>query len=388
MKRTKTKRPMSAESVACMAANGRDISSYFTNTGKMMPPTMICIYCDDPDNDSESHIIAEGLGKGPTLKGAVCAKCNHRINADIEEDVVKGLAPIRHYLQLVGKRGERARLDVKVSYGDKTQRTSARTPLELLSKVHVFKEVTDGTGKKREIAAIASDESKVQEVKARFEAKHTGTVLAAIPSEQIINDLKYETEFDFAIFADHRCLRMVAKIALEWWCANRNPEVIKGAEYSNIIRYINGGDAPKYPIVSLVADKGTLDQFWPIPFGCHVLFISTDVNSNNLVVLVGLFGLVYYKVIVSREYPRLHTYQQLNLIHPQTGEVAEFDNRIKPPNASKLQINEVTRVGHDEPLAVIKGMQPLLLERLNGGMGRIWQEITKETEEGSSQASD
>ena len=39
MKRTsKTKRPISAESIARLADKGQDISSYFTNTGKMMPP--------------------------------------------------------------------------------------------------------------------------------------------------------------------------------------------------------------------------------------------------------------------------------------------------------------------------------------------------------------
>ena len=39
MKKTsKTKRPISAESIARLADNGSDISSYFTNTGKMMPP--------------------------------------------------------------------------------------------------------------------------------------------------------------------------------------------------------------------------------------------------------------------------------------------------------------------------------------------------------------
>ena len=39
MRRTsKTKQPISAESIARLADNGRDISSYFTNTGKMMPP--------------------------------------------------------------------------------------------------------------------------------------------------------------------------------------------------------------------------------------------------------------------------------------------------------------------------------------------------------------
>jgi hypothetical protein len=37
-KASKTKRPISAESIAQLADNGSDVSSYFTNTGKMMPP--------------------------------------------------------------------------------------------------------------------------------------------------------------------------------------------------------------------------------------------------------------------------------------------------------------------------------------------------------------
>ena len=39
MKKTsKTKRSVSAESIARLAENGKDVSSYFTNKGKMMPP--------------------------------------------------------------------------------------------------------------------------------------------------------------------------------------------------------------------------------------------------------------------------------------------------------------------------------------------------------------
>jgi hypothetical protein len=39
MKKTsKSKRPVSAESIARLADNGQDISSHFTNKGKMMPP--------------------------------------------------------------------------------------------------------------------------------------------------------------------------------------------------------------------------------------------------------------------------------------------------------------------------------------------------------------
>lgn len=130
----------------------------------------ICIYCDEPDRDSESHIIPEALGRGPTLELGVCAKCNHRINKDVEEPIVKGLAAIRHYLQLSGKRGERVALDIDVSYGGKTQKISAKNPIELRSRPFVFKEVTDGTGEKKNIVFISFDESVVTEKKRNMKA--------------------------------------------------------------------------------------------------------------------------------------------------------------------------------------------------------------------------
>jgi len=37
-KASKTNRPLSAESIAQLADRGKDISGYFTNTGKIMPP--------------------------------------------------------------------------------------------------------------------------------------------------------------------------------------------------------------------------------------------------------------------------------------------------------------------------------------------------------------
>ena len=38
-----TKRPVSAESIARLADEGRDVSPYFTNSGKMMPAVEIDI---------------------------------------------------------------------------------------------------------------------------------------------------------------------------------------------------------------------------------------------------------------------------------------------------------------------------------------------------------
>lgn len=59
MKKTsKTKRPASAESIARLADNGQDISSYFTNKGKMMPPL------NNMDLDLNEEMIEE-LNEAP-----------------------------------------------------------------------------------------------------------------------------------------------------------------------------------------------------------------------------------------------------------------------------------------------------------------------------------
>ncbi len=46
---SKTERPVSAESIARLADDGQDVSSYFTNEGGMMPPLETVEI--DPDED-------------------------------------------------------------------------------------------------------------------------------------------------------------------------------------------------------------------------------------------------------------------------------------------------------------------------------------------------
>jgi hypothetical protein len=62
-----------------------------------------CLYCNDHDPDSESHVIPEGLGQGPTLKHGVGELCNMRINRDVEEPVIKELDPIRNLSRATSK---------------------------------------------------------------------------------------------------------------------------------------------------------------------------------------------------------------------------------------------------------------------------------------------
>lgn len=55
---SETRRPVSAESIARLADEGRDVSPYFTNSGKMMPALEI-----DIDEDVRTPGIQDREGK-------------------------------------------------------------------------------------------------------------------------------------------------------------------------------------------------------------------------------------------------------------------------------------------------------------------------------------
>ena len=62
MKRpSKTKKPRSAESIARLAEMGKDVSSFFTNEGRTMPPVPI----DTSENREPKSQQKEGMDSSP-----------------------------------------------------------------------------------------------------------------------------------------------------------------------------------------------------------------------------------------------------------------------------------------------------------------------------------
>ncbi|SRR5258708_7220855 len=105
-----------------------------------------CIYCDEANANSVSHIIPESLGNRTTLNAGVCGACNSTFNREVEEPIVKALSPIRSFLQLGGKRRELPRIRIEVRYGTGRQIVTAKSSADLLSKAFVFKDFTDPNG--------------------------------------------------------------------------------------------------------------------------------------------------------------------------------------------------------------------------------------------------
>lgn len=327
-----------------------------------------CIYCGREEAASISHIIPESLGNNTTLNDGVCDECNVGINRDVEEPIIRSLAVLRSFFQLEGKRGERTRLRIEARYGSGTYVFSASSATEVLSRAFVFRDFTDPNGLARRIAFVSFNQAAIEDHQKRYAPRHLDAPLSQIPNENL-RGLEFWVDFDFGVFADARCLRMIAKIAFEWWCRDRSPEFVTTYEYNDIRNYIRHGAEPDYPIVSVIDNAVVDGYFGVIPFGAHLLYRHSDRGMGSLVMAISLFGLVYYKVILTRRYGPLADNTTLTCVNPQTGDA--YTPRLENPLGRVLRLTEAVPVDSTNVTNVIRRISPRLLERLNQGMKDI-----------------
>lgn len=329
-----------------------------------MAKQLECIYCPKPNEESEAHIFPEALGNGPSFPRGVCKKCNNALSK-IEQPVIKGLAPVRNFLQLIGKRGKRTAMEIEVDLVDKKQKLRVRHPRDLDSRLFAFRKIIEGG--KAKIGFIGPKE-KIEEAKRAYQAKHPKTVWEEItPAE--MEQLAFTMDFDLAIFASAACLRMVAKIALEWWVWKRGASAVMNSDFDDIRDFILHGKEAAYPIVSILQDPRILKYFGFIPFGIHAVFCGIDPRSRNLVILIGIFSLVYFKVILTRKHPSFAKVETLGTVNPQTGKY--YEPVIRVSMASGPFISRIERADLAKPIEVIRAMKAAIIKRLNDGMEQI-----------------
>jgi HNH endonuclease len=327
-----------------------------------------CIYCGRDDAASISHIIPESLGSNTTLNQGVCDECNVGINREVEEPIIRSLAVLRSFFQLEGKRGKRTRLRIEARYGSGTYAFSASSATEVLSRAFVFRDCTDPNGVARKIAFVSFNQAAIEEHRNRYAPRHVDAPLTEIPSENL-QGLEFWVDFDFGVFSDARCLRMIAKIAFEWWCRDRSPEFVSTDEYNDIRNYIRHGAEPDYPIVSVLDNAVVNGYLGAIPFGAHLLYRHSDRGLGSLVMAISPFGLVYYKVILTRHYRPLAANTTLTCVNPQTGDA--YAPRLENPRGRILRLTAAVPADSSNATDVIRRISPRLLERLNQGMKDI-----------------
>lgn len=276
---------------------------------------------------------------------------------------MKRLSPIRSFLQLGGKRRELPRVRIEVRYGTGRQIVTATSSADLLSKAFVFKRFTDPRGVERTIAFVAFDPTVIEPHKLRYQARNPDAPLNEIPGLNV-EDIQFWAEFDFEVFADSRCLRMIAKIAFEWWCKERSPEFLTSNEYNAIRNYIRYGTLPDLPIVSLLDDAAIAGYFSSIPFGAHLLYRRTHPRLQSLVMVVAPYSLTYYQVVLAHRYRALASETALTAVNPQTGEA--YTPRLVNPRGTVLTV--LPDQNYSDAREVIRRHSSELLKRLNNGI--------------------
>jgi hypothetical protein len=318
-----------------------------------------CIYCRRSEPEvapSESHVIPDALGVGPKHGDAVCAECNHKTNQQFESPLIQKLALLRNMLGIEGRRGKPGFRAI-AKFGNAALDVRLRTPEELDDALFFFKLGIDPDGRKK-VAIIGKEEKCLQTQKA-YEESHPNVIWSDIPPEAATG-IRFMVEMDFEVFATEEAHRVAAKIAFEYYCLKRSPNVVDGYEFDEIRDYILAGRGDR-DLCRIVVNRPILRGLQGIPFPIHSVYLDQNLNSPRIIAIVGLFGLIHYRVILKRRGTGLGTNQILYLVNPQIGEyIPEIRGLAVPPD-----LHGPIMVGPDDAAEALRLLFPTMLDKLN-----------------------
>lgn len=113
-------------------------------------------------------------------------------------------------------------------------------------------------------------------------------------------ELEKKVKINNAIFFDTAMYRMLSKIAYEWYCSKNN---ISGYynEFEDIVKFITTGTgANPVSIIQEMEIYKMIDV--EVNLGSHVL-LAFEKNNGEIDVIISLFGLLIYRVIVTKNKP-------------------------------------------------------------------------------------
>lgn len=332
----------------------------------------LCIYCNTHKLSSKAHIIPDALGKGPALDAGICKDCNNRTNSAFENRVIQDLEAVRFMLQLKGRRGKPS-VKATVTFAGQTIERRISSLHDLHDKGLIFVGEFEIEGEKRELAVIGTKDF-IEQKKRDFSKHSPGRQFHEIDPNQI-ETFPVEIEFDFMAFASDEMLRTIAKIAFEWLCHRRGSEYCLSSDYNIIRQYIDVGTKPKNSfIVNVCTDVKIWKGLHNIPLGIHSILIGSKPGSHRLIAIVGLFGLVYYKVLLTNRYQCLALKRQDDFctINPQTGYV--YYPVLQGPNARPPDLQHLTQADFLPATKTIENNAQMLKRRWSEGLKELYRQ--------------
>lgn len=260
-----------------------------------------CIYCNRDINDgiiiSESDIIPESLTNKKIKLRSVCEKeHNNKFGETFESDIINSFARERNQLGITNKNNKIPSYKVKVKRGELIfEKKIAR-------KRDFFNEKGLISGK------YNSQEFKLGKVNLLSKMKNFN-----MEEVELVNlvDARFKEihSIDLGIFYSQSMLKLVSKIAYEWFC--KKNEIyeyrVDSSEVVNFILYDTG-----MPVEVFDSVRFNNEIFKETYVGAHSLGIFSDESGSY--VFYSFWGLVNYKIKVSNIHINMHNETDIYVI--------------------------------------------------------------------------
>lgn len=244
-----------------------------------------CIYCGKNHDLSESDIIPDALTNARIFNNNVCRiEHNNRFSDMFESKVIEALAFITNELDIKSSKGKNyASYDAVITIEGTDYNLKLHGDNEIFNgRVIKSSDNTQMISSYDKAVKIAKDESKVH------------------PLDVNTIELEKKVKINNAIFFDTAMYRMLSKIAYEWYCSKNN---ISGYynEFEDIVKFITTGTgANPVSIIQEMEIYKMIDA--EVNLGSHVL-LAFEKNNGEIDVIISLFGLLIYRVIVTKNKP-------------------------------------------------------------------------------------
>lgn len=244
-----------------------------------------CIYCGKAEDLSESDIIPDALTNARILNKNVCRiEHNNKFSDMFESEVIKALSFITNELDIKSSKGKKyAAYDATLTIDGSEYDISLHGDNNIFDgRVLKSSDKTQMISSYKKIVKISGDESKVHPV----DVNHL--------------EIEKKVRINCEIFYSQSMYRMISKIAFEWYCA-KNSVIGYHQEFDNIISFITtgNGDNPVSIIQETELYTMLTDQ---MNLGSHALF-AFESSNGEINVVISLFGLLMYRVVVSKSRP-------------------------------------------------------------------------------------
>jgi hypothetical protein len=258
-----------------------------------------CIYCNSEEL-SVSDIISYALTGAKLTKKFVCHEHNAFTNKNFETTAIANLDFFRSSLGMTERKGNEIKYKANLVIDGITIPNVAVSGRSSIyeDKKRLFPVEHDGK------KVIIGNVDKLKQKKGV-----NAESIEILDMSDVVVSINFSIE---NLFASEEMLRTIAKIAYEWHCYSNGINYFIPEKYQNIVDCILM-KRPVIDFVEIVVD-GNLDYALKniCYLGSHGIFEYTDINGYTYVVL-NFWGIVYYKIQISKGNPNESIYNSYNL---------------------------------------------------------------------------